>query len=44
MAKIGRPTKYTKEMCGVLDGMGHEGEGMAEAAVALGVSRDTFLR
>jgi hypothetical protein len=30
-------------MCDILDDMGHEGEGKAEAAVALGISRETFL-
>lgn len=42
MAKVGRPTKYRKEMIDTLDALGFEGEGMAEAAVALGICRDTF--
>ena len=30
-------------MINILEGMGHEGEGKAEMAVALGISRETFL-
>lgn len=40
----GRPSKYDPAICNVLDGMGHGGEGMAEAIVACGISRDTFYR
>lgn len=41
----GRPSKYdSDEALQILSGLGHEGEGMAEAAVALGICRDTFYR
>lgn len=40
----GRPTKYRPEMCDTLAGMGSDGEGMAEAYVALKISPDTFHR
>lgn len=40
----GRPSEYDPAICAILDGMGHEGEGMAEAIVACGISRDTFYR
>lgn len=38
----GRPSKYNPAMCDMLEGMGHEGEGKAEAALELGICRDTF--
>jgi len=38
----GRPTKYKRAFCDVLDSMGDEGEGVAEAIVALGIAKDTF--
>lgn len=41
---MGRPSEYDPAICDILDGMGHEGEGMAEAIVACGISRDTFYR
>ena len=41
-AKMGRPTKYDPAMCDILAGSGHNGEGMAEAIVLLGISRDSF--
>lgn len=41
---MSRPSKYKKAHIEALDAMGREGEGMAEAIVALGVSRDTFYR
>lgn len=40
----GRPSEYDPAICSTLEGMGHDGEGMAEAIVALGISRDTFYR
>ena len=39
---MARPTKYEPSICDILDSMGGEGEGMAEAIVACGISRDTF--
>lgn len=38
----GRPSQYNPKVIDILDGMGGEGEGMAEAWVALGISRQTF--
>lgn len=43
MTVKGRPTKYKPEMIDILDGMGGEGEGKAEMAVALGIGRDAFI-
>lgn len=40
----GRPSEYDPAICEVLGALGHEGEGMAEAIVACGISRDTFYR
>lgn len=40
---MARPTKYKPEMIDILNGMGGEGEGKAEMAVALDISRETFI-
>ena len=40
----GRPSEYDPSLCDILDAMGHEGEGMAEAIVACGIARETFYR
>lgn len=40
----GRPSEYDPSLCDILDSMGDDGEGMAEAIVALGIARDTFYR
>lgn len=39
-----RPSEYDPAICEILDGLGHEGEGMAEAIVACGIARETFYR
>ena len=42
---MARPTKYDEEkMLAVLNGMGRDGEGMAEAIVACEIARETFYR
>ena len=38
----GRPTKYSCEMCNTVIECGLEGKTVAEMAVAIGVSRETF--
>lgn len=40
----GRPSKYDQKLCDILDEMGYDGEGMAEAMVALDISKETFYR
>jgi hypothetical protein len=39
---VGRPTKYDPAMCDMLEASGHNGEGMAEAIVMLGLGRANF--
>jgi hypothetical protein len=38
----GRPTKYDPKMCDVVANMGHEGEGVVDVCVELGIVKDTF--
>jgi hypothetical protein len=38
----GRPTVYDPKFIDILNGMGDEGEGMAEAWAALGIGRQSF--
>jgi transposase-like protein len=44
MAKrpVGRPTKYDKAMLKTLEGVGDNGESMAETALILKISKDTL--
>lgn len=40
--RLGRPTKYTPEMCDAVIALGEDGAGKAEMAKAIGIDRDTF--
>lgn len=40
----GRPSEYDPALCDILDAMGNDGEGMAEAIVACGIAKETFYR
>jgi hypothetical protein len=42
VTKVGRPKSYTPEVIDIINAMGDEGEGMAEAIVAVGTSKATF--
>ena len=41
-AKIGRPTKYSKNLCKKLPEMFKNGESVVEVCAALGIWKDTF--
>lgn len=42
MAKMGRPTKYRKEMCETMLNLFNGGATVAEVCAELGIARDTF--
>ena len=41
---FGRPSEYDPEMCEKVASMGHEGEGVVDVCVELGIVKDTFYR